>query len=40
MKNHNTWLQNHKLANIKAGQVIDALDTEYVWCKAIVEMKI
>ncbi len=38
--NHFKWLTNHTLKEVRAGQVVDALDTEYIWCKAIIDLKI
>jgi hypothetical protein len=41
IKNHDIWQEKHKLpASIKAGSKIDALDTEHIWCKATIELKI
>ena len=39
-KNHDKWLLKHSVDNVKPGDKIDALDTEYIWCKAVVELKI
>ena len=38
--NFKTWLDKHNVKNVKAGQVIDCLDTEHIWCQATVELKI
>ena len=40
MKNYIIWQNNHKLNNVKPGQIIDALDTEFIWCQAVVDLKI
>jgi hypothetical protein len=40
IKNHRKWLEKHKVQDIKAGDRIDVLDTEHIWCSAIVELKI
>lgn len=40
IKAHAEWIEKHKITNIKPGDKIDALDTEYIWCKAVVELKI
>ena len=40
LKNHADWVEKHKITNVKPGDKIDALDTEYIWCKAVVELKI
>ena len=40
LKNHAEWVEKHKITNVKPGDKIDALDTEYIWCKAVVELKI
>ena len=34
------WRQKHLLSQIKVGDKVDVRDTEYVWCKAIVELKV
>ena len=31
---------NHIVKEVKAGDKLDVRDTEYVWCKAVVELKI
>jgi hypothetical protein len=38
--NFKTWLEKHHVKNVKAGQIIDCLDTEHIWCPATVELKI
>jgi hypothetical protein len=40
IRNHSKWLEKHKVAEVKAGDKIDVLDTEHIWCTAIVELKI
>lgn len=40
VKAHQVWLDKQKLKEVKPGDKIDALDTEYIWCKAQVELKI
>ena len=32
------WIESIKLRNVKVGEKIDACDTEYIWCKATVEL--
>ena len=34
------WLNDHKLNDVKPGDIIDALDTESIWCEALVDLKI
>ena len=34
------WKQKHKLTLCKVGEKIDVRDTEYIWCVAILELKI
>jgi len=40
--NARIWAKKHavELDNIKAGTKIDVLDTEYIWCSAMIELKI
>ena len=40
LKNHNEWKDKHAVKEVKPGDMLDVLDTEYVWCKATVELKI
>jgi hypothetical protein len=42
LKNFETWQKKHKLdwTAMKSGDQIDALDTEHIWCKAVIELKI
>ena len=40
VKAHKTWLDKQQIQEIKPGEKVDALDTEYIWCKAQVELKI
>ena len=41
LKNFEQWQKKHQLNwNMKSGDQIDALDTEHIWCKAVVELKI
>jgi len=32
------WIKSQQLVSVKVGEQIDACDTEYIWCKATVEM--
>lgn len=32
------WSKSARLGVVKVGDIIDACDTEYIWCKATVEM--
>ena len=34
------WKDKQRVKEVKAGDKVDALDTEYIWCKAQVELKI
>lgn len=38
MGSYKAWIKQHVLENVKAGDKIDACDTEYIWCKAHVEL--
>ena len=39
VKSYEEWRKKHELpATVKPGDKIDALDTEHIWCKAIVEL--
>lgn len=38
MQAYKKWVKNHVLESVKPGEKIDACDTEYIWCKATVEM--
>lgn len=40
IKNHQKWVEKHKVENVKAGDKLDVLDTEHIWCQAVVELKI
>lgn len=41
LSKHQEWLLKHKVPpEVKAGTKLDVLDTEYIWCKAMVELKI
>ena len=40
VKNHQKWIEKHKVSGVKTGQKLDVLDTEHIWCKAMVELKI
>ena len=40
VKNYETWKDKHKVSQVKPGDMLDVLDTEYVWCRATVELKI
>ena len=34
MNLYRKWILSHNLENVKAGDHVDACDTEYIWCKA------
>lgn len=39
VKQYKEWREKHELpTKVKPGDRIDALDTEHIWCKAIVEL--
>lgn len=40
VKAYQEWHKKQMLVNVKPGDKVDALDTEYIWCKAVVELKI
>jgi hypothetical protein len=40
VKKYQEWLQAHKVSAVKAGEKLDILDTELIWCQATVEMVI
>lgn len=40
VKNHEVWLQKHKVTEVKPGENLDVKDTEHIWCVATVELKI
>ena len=40
MDKYNEWIESHRLKEVKPGDKIDACDTEYIWCKATVELVI
>ena len=40
MDKYQEWIQSHHLKEVKPGDKIDACDTEYIWCKATVELVI
>lgn len=40
VKAHEEWLSKQSVEPIKPGEKVDALDTEYIWCRAQVELKI
>lgn len=40
MLKYNQYIDSHKLHTVKAGDMIDVCDTEYIWCKATVELVI
>ena len=40
IKYHLDWKYKQTLKEVKPGDKVDALDTEYIWCKAQVELKI
>lgn len=40
LKNFKDWKDKHTVKEVKPGDMLDVLDTEYIWCKATVEHKI
>ena len=40
VENYKKWKESHSVKEIKPGDMLDVLDTEYIWCKATVELKI
>ena len=40
LKSHQAWVDKQTLKELRPGDEVDALDTEYIWCKAQVELKI
>ncbi len=34
------WLEENIVSSVEVGQKLDVRDTEYIWCKATVELKI
>ena len=40
LANYAKWLEKHRVPLVKAGQKLDVLDTEHIWCNAAVELKI
>ena len=38
MVQYRSWTKKHILDTVKPGDKIDACDTEYIWCKAHVEL--
>lgn len=38
MVSYKKWVVGHKLQSVKPGEQVDACDTEYIWCKATVEL--
>jgi len=34
LKQHHVWLDKQTLKDLRPGEEVDALDTEYIWCKA------
>lgn len=40
MQAYTKWVKSHVIESVKPGEKIDACDTEYIWCKATVEMVI
>lgn len=40
LKLREEWKTKHTIKDIRVGDKLDVRDTEYVWCKAVVEMKI
>jgi len=40
MNKHCQWQKKHQVCEVKPGDKLDVLDTEYIWCVATVELKI
>jgi hypothetical protein len=40
MVKYKEWVESHQIKGVKPGEKIDACDTEYIWCKATVELVI
>jgi len=38
MKKYHEWVNSHKVTSVQAGEKLDVCDTEYIWCKATVEI--
>ena len=38
MRKYQEWVKSHRVHFVKAGQILDVCDTEYIWCKATVEL--
>lgn len=35
---YNEWIESSQLRSAKVGDIVDACDTEYIWCKAQIEI--
>ncbi len=40
LEKHQKWIDQHEVKKILAGQKLDVLDTEHIWCQALVELKL
>lgn len=42
LENNRRWVAKHEISSttLKAGSKLDVLDTEHIWCPALVELKI
>jgi hypothetical protein len=38
MQKNQKWVESHDITSVKVGDKIDVLDTEYIWCKATIEL--
>lgn len=38
--NYRKWMDKHMVKEVKPGDKLDVLDTEYIWCPASVELKV
>jgi len=40
MHKYQEWIINHRVKSVKPGEKLDICDTEFIWCKATVELVI
>ena len=40
MLKYNNWIESHNIGQVKAGDKVDVCDTEFIWCKGLVELVI
>ena len=40
MKKYQEWITSHNVVSVQPGEKLDVCDTEYIWCKATVELVI